>query len=89
MTDGNFQTLLQNAIRYQATLSSGGIRYDWSSSTPSGATVNSRGSSVDQQLDGTTQFNKFIDANDYRSRNFPTGSNSVQSTFTLYVIKTS
>ena len=89
LTDSNFQTLLQNAIRYQATLSSGGVRYDWATSAPSGATVNSRGSSVDQQLNGTTQFNKFINANDYRSRNFPTGSNAVQSTFTLYVIKTS
>jgi len=89
LTDGNFQTLLQNAIRYQATLSSGGLRYDWHTSVPSGATVNSRGSSVDQQLNTSTQFNLFVNANDYRSRNFPSGSNAVQSTFTLYVIKTS
>jgi hypothetical protein len=83
-------TLLQDLVRYRASLASGGgIRYAWQASAPSGATVNSRGSTVDQQLDGTTQFNKFIGADDYRSRNFPTGSLTTTETFTLYIIKNS
>ena len=89
LTDGDFQTLLQNAIRYQATLSSGGIRYDWETSAPSGATVNARGAAVDTERDGTTEFQKFVNADDYRSRKFPTGSLTTTETRTLYIIKTS
>lgn len=89
LTDSDFQTLLQNAIRYQATLSSGGIRYDWETSAPSGATVNARGSAVDTELTGTTQKNKLVNEDDYRSRNFPSGSSTTTETRTLYIIKTS
>lgn len=89
LTDGDFQTLLQNAIRYQATLSSGGIRYDWETSAPSGATVNARGAAVDTERASTTEFQKFVNANDYRSRKFPTGSLTTTETRTLYIIKTS
>jgi len=89
LTDSDFQTLLQEFVRYQAVQSSAGIRYSWSTSVPSDGTSNSRGATVDTQRSGTTQYNKFVNANDYRSRNFPTGSLTTTETITLYIIKTS
>jgi len=88
LADASFQSLLQEFVRYQAVQSSAGIRYAWSTSAPSGyETVNSRGATIDTQRSGTTQYNQFINGNDYRSRNFPTGGLTTTETITFYVIK--
>lgn len=89
-TASNFETLITNAIRHYAASSSTGLRYEVTTNvTRTAAKYTLIGAMYDRKLNtGGTIGQKLINADDYRSQRFPTGSTfTTQNTYRLYMYR--
>lgn len=81
--NATFESLVQEWIRYTAASSSDGysIRYSYTSGT-------NRGSGMTNTiLNGSTYAQRFVDANDYRTQEFPSGTSVTAATHYLKINK--
>lgn len=81
-TESNFNTALQNLVRYAAAQKTGTrIRYNLN------GTGNNRGSGMTNTiLDGNGNYQtRFVNANDYRAQEFPNGTAQIANTYYLRV----
>ena len=85
-TTSNFDTLLQDFVRYEAASSASTyrIRYSYSTGTNRGSGM------VDTKLNGSgNRQTRFVNANDYRAQEFPNGSPATIATHNLKIGKSS
>lgn len=83
-TTSNFNSLLTEVIRYVATTVSGSrIRYSYNGLGSTCGTV-----MTDTRLDGSGNYQtRFVNGDDYRAQEFPNGSSSVVTSYSLKVRK--
>ena len=89
-TAANFETLITDAIRHYAADSTTGLRYEVTTNTTrTAAKYTLIGSMLDRKLNtGGTIGQRLINADDYRSQRFPTGSTfTTQNTYRLYMYR--
>tara|TARA_Y100000385_G_scaffold132274_1_gene137521 strand:+ start:1819 stop:2751 length:933 start_codon:yes stop_codon:yes gene_type:complete len=85
-TDAAFQALLQEWMRYTAASSSDGYALSYNIGTSGSG--NTRGTGmVDTKLNSSTYQQRFVNANDYRTQEFPSGSAVAQNTYFLRINK--
>jgi hypothetical protein len=85
-TDAAFQSLLQEWMRYTAVSSSDGYALSYNIGTSGSG--NTRGTGmVDTKLNSSTYQQRFVNANDYRTQEFPSGSAVAQNTYFLRINK--
>jgi len=85
-TNAAFQSLLQEWMRYTAASSSDGYALSYNIGTSGSG--NTRGTGmVDTKLNGSTYQTRFVNANDYRTQEFPSGSAVAQNTYFLRINK--
>jgi len=85
-TDADFQSLLQEWMRYTAVSSGDGYALSYNIGTSGSG--NTRGTGmVDTKLNSSTYQTRFVNANDYRTQEFPSGSAVAQNTYFLRINK--
>ena len=85
-TDAAFQSLLQEWMRYTAASSSDGYALSYNIGTSGSG--NTRGTGmVDTKLNSSTYQTRFVNANDYRTQEFPSGTAVAQNTYFLRIHK--
>jgi hypothetical protein len=85
-TDAAFQSLLQEWMRYTAVSSGDGYALSYNIGTSGSG--NTRGTGmVDTKLNSSTYQQRFVNANDYRTQEFPSGSAVAQNTYFLRINK--
>jgi len=85
-TDAAFQSLLQEWMRYTAVSSGDGYALSYNIGTSGSG--NTRGTGmIDTKLNSSTYQTRFVNANDYRTQEFPSGSAVAQNTYFLRINK--
>ena len=85
-TDAAFQSLLQEWMRYTAVSSGDGYALSYNIGTSGSG--NTRGTGmVDTKLNSSTYQTRFVNANDYRTQEFPSGTAVAQNTYFLRIHK--
>ena len=84
--EATFESLIQEWIRYTAASSTDG--YSISYTMGAAGSGNTRGTGLaDTKLNSSTYAQRFVDANDYRTQEFPSGSAVTQNTYYLRINK--
>jgi len=84
--DADFESLLQEWMRYTSVSSGDGYALSYQIGTSGSG--NTRGTGmVDTKLNSSTYQQRFVNANDYRTQEFPSGSAVAQNTYFLRIIK--
>jgi len=84
--EATFESLIQEWIRYTAASSTDGYAISYNLGTSGSG--NERGSGMaDTKLNSSTYAQRFVDANDYRTQEFPSGSAVTQNTYYLRINK--
>ena len=84
--EATFESLIQEWIRYTAASSTDGYAISYNLGTSGSG--NERGSGMaDTKLNSSTYEQRFVDANDYRTQEFPSGTAVTQNTYYLRINK--
>jgi len=84
--EATFESLIQEWIRYTAASSTDGYAISYNLGTSGSG--NERGSGMaDTKLNSSTYETRFVNANDYRTQEFPSGSAVTQNTYYLRINK--
>ena len=84
--EATFESLIQEWIRYTAASSTDGYAISYNLGTSGSG--NERGSGMaDTKLNSSTYAQRFVNANDYRTQEFPSGSAVTQNTYYLRINK--
>ena len=84
--EATFESLIQEWIRYTAASSTDGYAISYNLGTSGSG--NERGSGMaDTKLNSSTYATRFVNANDYRTQEFPSGSAVTQNTYYLRINK--
>ena len=84
--DATFESLMQEWIRYTAVSSTDGYSFAYNVGTSGSGNI--RGSGMaDTKLNSSTYATRFVNANDYRTQEFPSGSAVTQNTYYLRINK--
>jgi len=84
--DATFESLMQEWIRYTAVSSTDGYSFAYNVGTSGSGNI--RGSGMaDTKLNSSTYATRFVNANDYRTQEFPSGSSVTQNTYYLRINK--
>ena len=84
--EATFESLIQEWIRYTAASSTDGYAISYNLGTSGSG--NERGSGMaDTKLNSSTYAQRFVDANDYRTQEFPSGTAVTQNTYYLRINK--
>jgi len=84
--EATFESLIQEWIRYTAASSTDGYAISYNLGTSGSG--NERGSGMaDTKLNSSTYTQRFVNANDYRTQEFPSGSAVTQNTYYLRINK--
>ena len=84
--DATFETLMQEWIKYTAVSSTDGYSFAYNVGTSGSGEI--RGSGMaDTKLNGSTYRTRFVNANDYRTQEHPSGSAVTQNTYYLRINK--
>jgi len=84
--EATFESLIQEWIRYTAVSSTDGYAISYNLGTSGSG--NERGSGMaDTKLNSSTYTQRFVNANDYRTQEFPSGSAVTQNTYYLRINK--
>ena len=84
--DATFESLMQEWIRYTAVSSTDGYSFAYNVGTSGSGNI--RGSGMaDTKLNSSTYTTNFVNANDYRTQEFPSGSAVTQNTYYLRINK--
>ena len=84
--DATFESLMQEWIRYTAVSSTDGYSFAYNVGTSGSGNI--RGSGMaDTKLNSSTYTTNFVNANDYRTQEFPSGSSVTQNTYYLRINK--
>ena len=85
-TDATFKSLMQEWIRYTAVSSTDGYSFAYNIGTSGSG--NTRGSGMaDTKLNGSTYATRFVNTDDYRTQEFPSGTAVTQNTYYLRINK--
>ncbi len=85
-TEADFEALLQEWMRFTSVSSGDGYALSYQIGTSGSG--NTRGTGmVDTKLNGSTYQQRFVNTNDYRTQEFPSGSAVAQNTYFLRIIK--
>ena len=85
-SDATFESLMQEWIKYTAVSSTDG--YSFSYNVGTSGSGNTRGSGMaDTKLNSSTYQQRFVNANDYRTQEFPSGTAVTQNTYFLRINK--
>ena len=84
--DATFESLMQEWIKYTAVSSTDGYSFAYNVGTSGSGEI--RGSGMaDTKLNSSTYATRFVNANDYRTQEFPSGSAVTQNTYYLRINK--
>ena len=84
--DATFESLMQEWIRYTAVSSTDGYSFAYNVGTSGSGNI--RGSGMaDTKLNSSTYATRFVNANDYRTQEFPSGTAVTQNTYYLRINK--
>ena len=84
--DATFESLMQEWIKYTAVSSTDGYSFAYNVGTSGSGEI--RGSGMaDTKLNGSTYRTRFVNANDYRTQEHPSGSAVTQNTYYLRINK--
>ena len=84
--DATFESLMQEWIKYTAVSSTDGYSFAYNVGTSGSGEI--RGSGMaDTKLNGSTYRQRFVNANDYRTQEHPSGSAVTQNTYYLRINK--
>ena len=84
--DATFETLMQEWIKYTAVSSTDGYSFAYNVGTSGSGEI--RGSGMaDTKLNGSTYRTRFVNADDYRTQEHPSGSAVTQNTYYLRINK--
>mgnify|MGYP000472819079 CR=1 FL=1 len=84
--EATFESLIQEWIRYTAASSTDGYAISYNLGTSGSG--NERGSGMaDTKLNSSTYTQRFVNANDYRTQEFPSGTAVTQNTYYLRINK--
>ena len=84
--DATFESLMQEWIKYTAVSSADGYSFAYNVGTSGSGEI--RGSGMaDTKLNGSTYRTRFVNANDYRTQEHPSGSAVTQNTYYLRINK--
>ena len=84
--DATFESLMQEWIRYTAVSSTDGYSFAYNVGTSGSGNI--RGSGMaDTKLNSSTYTTNFVNANDYRTQEFPSGTAVTQNTYYLRINK--
>jgi hypothetical protein len=84
--DATFESLIQEWIRYTAASSTDGYAISYNLGTSGSG--NERGSGMaDTKLNSSTYAQRFVNADDYRTQEFPSGTAVTQNTYYLRINK--
>ena len=85
-SDATFESLMQEWIKYTAVSSADGYSFAYNVGTSGSGEI--RGSGMtDTKLNSSTYATRFVNANDYRTQEFPSGSAVTQNTYYLRINK--
>ena len=85
-SDATFESLMQEWIKYTAVSSADGYSFAYNVGTSGSGEI--RGSGMaDTKLNGSTYRTRFVNANDYRTQEHPSGSAVTQNTYYLRINK--
>ena len=85
-SDATFESLMQEWIKYTAVSSADGYSFAYNVGTSGSGEI--RGSGMaDTKLNGSTYRTRFVNANDYRTQEFPSGTAVTQNTYYLRINK--
>ena len=85
-SDATFESLMQEWIKYTAVSSTDGYSFAYNVGTSGSG--NTRGSGMaDTKLNSSTYQQRFVNANDYRTQEFPSGTAVTQNTYFLRINK--